>query len=270
MDESPIRLPADIIAYCASCKKDYYTYKEEDFAKVEINIGTRFICEKDSRHFAAIVKAPQGRIWLVIEKLIIDFEKYKSLRRWFGEWWGLFKGRSLLYSSIRLSFIILLLIFNYIIYDEILSTLSILINIYFIFDILIIHTSTAFISKFPANSLRTLVSALLSFVSLATCFSLFYYLMRNQFNGDLNTIDALYFSFVTITTLGYGDIYPLQSSWLAKIIIMIELIISFYFIAILISVFVSWVSIPPLMTKKVPTLKDVLPPEITISGDNNK
>ena len=37
------------------------------------------------------------------------------------------------------------------------------------------------------------------------------YLLREQFQGIENWIDSVYFTFITYTTLGYGDILPLTS-----------------------------------------------------------
>lgn len=62
------------------------------------------------------------------------------------------------------------------------------------------------------------------YVALIIVFSLFYVFLPEasfrQSNPDANLLDWVYFSVVTITTLGYGDITPL--SWVAKVLVMAE------------------------------------------------
>ena len=50
--------------------------------------------------------------------------------------------------------------------------------------------------------------------------------MKNDFSGIESYIDALYFSIVTQTTVGYGDIMP--KSKRAKVIVSIQILLSMY------------------------------------------
>ena len=51
--------------------------------------------------------------------------------------------------------------------------------------------------------------------------------------GDEHSIDALYFSFVTLTTLGYGDITPRSDT--AKMLVALEALVGQLFLAILVA-----------------------------------
>ncbi|MBP7884598.1 two pore domain potassium channel family protein [Patescibacteria group bacterium] len=53
--------------------------------------------------------------------------------------------------------------------------------------------------------------------------------------------DALYFSFVTFSTIGYGDILPILP--IGKTLVIFETLISFLFITIIASSFVSGLEI---------------------------
>ena len=75
---------------------------------------------------------------------------------------------------------------------------------------------------------------------LATfCFSLLYvYLARQDagaFSADLNLGDALYFSVVTMTTTGYGDILP--RSGLAKLMVSSQILFGFLYGVLFFSIF---------------------------------
>ena len=54
----------------------------------------------------------------------------------------------------------------------------------------------------------------------------------NNFSQPLNVIDTIYFSFVTYTTVGYGDIYPQLQ--LAKITVIMEIMFSLFMLIIII------------------------------------
>lgn len=51
----------------------------------------------------------------------------------------------------------------------------------------------------------------LFWTTLIPLFALIYYLLPDSFDGSQNFLTCLYFSVVTITTLGYGDIVPASS-----------------------------------------------------------
>lgn len=58
-------------------------------------------------------------------------------------------------------------------------------------------------------------------IKLILLFAVIYKLLpKNSFNKELGTFDCLYFSTVTHTTLGYGDIYPVTN--MAKLLCSIQ------------------------------------------------
>ena len=90
---------------------------------------------------------------------------------------------------------------------------------------------------FPNSSLsyrKRVELSLISYLELIFNFALLYYLMPRDwfYLGSaydkvdfLSVIDTIYFSGVTITTLGYGDISP--SHWLPKFLVIQEILIGF-------------------------------------------
>jgi len=66
-------------------------------------------------------------------------------------------------------------------------------------------------------------------------------MLGNYLNEELTPIRAIYFSIVTITTLGYGEIFPKYDSGLAMLTIILELLIGLYFLTVLVSLITSWV-----------------------------
>ncbi len=61
----------------------------------------------------------------------------------------------------------------------------------------------------------------------------FFYSGFDSVNHIINGSDLLYFSFITLTTLGYGEITPITNY--ARSLVVLEVVIGVFFIAILIS-----------------------------------
>lgn len=69
-------------------------------------------------------------------------------------------------------------------------------------------------------------------------FSSFYFFIPNILNNPLsNIIQAIYFSTVTFTTLGYGDLYPCAGSILGQFLVIAEVIIGYMMLGGLVSIF---------------------------------
>ena len=87
---------------------------------------------------------------------------------------------------------------------------------------------------------RILLDVTAAFLLAAFCFAVLYlYIVRLQgpgaFSADLNLGEALYFSIVTMTTTGYGDISP-KSGW-AKFAVSIQIIFGFLYTVLFFSIF---------------------------------
>ena len=103
-----------------------------------------------------------------------------------------------------------------------------------IMDILIVNTVTAFLSeKQGRDPLRSAVLLVFSYTNLALAFSVLYLLNSEGFDRTLdNPIDAIYYSFVTLSTLGYGDIKPIASP--AELLVVSNVILHFFFVGLLV------------------------------------
>jgi voltage-gated potassium channel Kch len=65
-------------------------------------------------------------------------------------------------------------------------------------------------------------------------FALFFYLTPHTINKS-GFLESLYFSFVTFTTLGYGDIYPVSS--LGMIAVILEVTLGYLMLGLLVAIF---------------------------------
>jgi hypothetical protein len=169
--------------------------------------------------------------------------------RWFRGWWGLFRGCAGRYLIARFGVLVLLLILaSYLPTSPCLRiSLTVVLSLFalfLLFDILISNTSAAFVSRFPASALRTVVFIAFAFVQITIVFAVLYVLF-GEFNRQLNPISATYFSTVTITTLGYGDIFLLETAWMGQVIVVCQLVIGVYFLGTLLAVIATWVNAPP-------------------------
>ncbi len=57
-------------------------------------------------------------------------------------------------------------------------------------------------------------------------------------NPTRELYDFLYFSIVTVSTLGYGDIVPVRLE--SKLLIMIQTVIGYLFLSLLLGLMINW------------------------------
>ena len=85
--------------------------------------------------------------------------------------------------------------------------------------------------------------SLKSYLELIISFGVIYFLVPASFyKGDdgydfQSILEAIYFSGVTITTLGYGDIYP--SNWLLQLITVFQVLVGFSLIVVAFAIYSS-------------------------------
>ena len=106
-------------------------------------------------------------------------------------------------------------------------------------DILIYHTSVAFVSRQPANLLRSAILALLSFAQIPVAFAVAYSCSATCFNVTLTWDRAIYFSVVTATTVGYGDIVPKPDAGFVRFTVIVEIITSVAFLGVILARLIS-------------------------------
>ena len=116
---------------------------------------------------------------------------------------------------------------------------AIVLTALFLFDIVVVHVSVAFVSRRPASLLRSAVLATFSFFQIPLGFAVFYLC-----SAVLTWHRAVYFSIVTATTVGYGDIFPKAEADLAQFLIMVELAVSLVFLAVLIARLIALTTVP--------------------------
>ncbi len=85
------------------------------------------------------------------------------------------------------------------------------------------------------SNMRTLLLLTFNFFESGLTFAVIY-IAGNYLNIDLRSVvDAIYFSFVTSATIGYGDVYPINHS--GKIIAVIQILCSVSFIVLFFNFF---------------------------------
>ena len=261
MDRGTVSSGVGVVFYCATCKVEY----AED---ADGRIGLRFICPNDApdrpAHLASVVKGPSGKRWLSMQLWLARYDERYSPRNWFKTWGGRLVGRVGFYVVLRFLFLLLALARTSLgparggarIGRDILAWA---IAACAIVDILLAHTYIAFVRRSTADPLRTTVLALFSFAQLALAYAVLYALIGSQFQPPLHAVRAVYFSFITISTLSYGDIRPLDEAWLAQSMVVAELVFGLYFLAVVVAIVTSWANVPP-AAQKIKPLAYLLPP----------
>ncbi len=154
-------------------------------------------------------------------------------RRYEQEWspssWKTFVYREGWYLLLR--FLILCVLFLLTNNELNLWNIIILIaTICLLLDLLIANTSVSFVTMAPINSLRSFLLTLFAFTHVIIAYGIFYKFYGNQFNSSMCNFQVLYFSTITITTLGYGDFVPNKSGTMAQMLVVFELLTGLYFL----------------------------------------
>jgi len=232
--DSPIHVFHPIIPYCADCNRSWE-------ADPERRLGKRFLCPISPRHVAAFVKGNPGKFWLRIEARILRYEFLTA---------GLLRGRMTRYKAsimmlARAVIVAVALDISKFAKPERVTACAI--GAAVVVDILMNSISVSFISRFPTHALRSVLIVITSFCLTAASFGVFYSSLGHVFNNgeELGRLESVYFSFATITTVGYGDIYPAKGALAPKMLVICELLIGLFFLSVLLATHAAWVSAPP-------------------------
>ena len=128
------------------------------------------------------------------------------------------------------------------------SGASSLVAVYYLVDSVLVHTSIAFVTHRPVHRLRAILLTIVNVLNIAMAFAVLYASERWCFKeAPLSFVDAIYFAFVTLTTLGYGDIAPDRAhacGWIVQLTVVVQVITSVYFLAVVVTTVVSWAHRP--------------------------
>jgi hypothetical protein len=113
-----------------------------------------------------------------------------------------------------------------------------LLTLWIIVDNLFVNTSIAYVSRNPRSPFRSVILTMGAFANIALGFAVWYALQATSFTKPLTFVSAIYFSFVTIATVGYGDIAP--NSALAQVTVVGEIMAGLYFLAVVLAVVTGW------------------------------
>ena len=162
--------------------------------------------------------------WKSFEKVLLYYETNYSPASWriFGKSTGF-------YLFIRCIVLLVCLIFannQFNFWNIIFGLLSLA----FLFDVLISNTSIAFISRNPINELRSFLLTFFAYTHIIIIYGVFYKFVQHQLSETMCSWQYLYFSTVTITTLGFGDFVPQRWGTMAQVIVIFELLTGLFFV----------------------------------------
>jgi hypothetical protein len=121
------------------------------------------------------------------------------------------------------------------------SYLPVALAIYYVIDSILINTKITFISQQPIHRLRSVILTLANIFNVALAYAVFYATQRHSFDEPLTALQSIYFSIVTLTTVGYGDISPkMSSASVAQVTIVLELATGLFLLAGVLAIVVSW------------------------------
>jgi len=135
--------------------------------------------------------------------------------------------------------IVRLLEFDYIVSDY--KWLAI-ITTYFIFETLLYLLAIILLADRykPVSFGRSFILLVINYIEINISFAIIYTAIGGIQNAK-NSFDALYFSFVSFTTLGYGQMFP--DVWHSKAMVIIQLLIMLLF------VFLFFINLSPELKK---------------------
>jgi hypothetical protein len=169
-------------------------------------------------------KKKQEQLWQGIGKLLRRYEQEGNPASW-----KIFVNREGWYLWIRFA---LLCALFYLMSSEfnVWNIFILLIAAFSLVDILAANTSASFVTMQPIDNLRSFILTFFAFTHIIVAFAIFYKYNQEQFAFKMCTTQLLYFSAVTITTLGDGTFLPNRTGTAVQVLIIVELLIGLFFI----------------------------------------
>ena len=109
-------------------------------------------------------------------------------------------------------------------------------------ELLAYSTGVVIQGPLPASIVRFLVLAFVGYLTVGLCFSVYYVLQIDSFNKSVNSVDVVYFSVVTLATIGYGDLHVKRGFPIAEMTVVAEHLVGLYYVAVVLAVVVSMVN----------------------------
>jgi hypothetical protein len=242
LDPNKARFP-EAVLFCADCNRGFGRARKG-------TLGFYFTCpdqkECEPPHLARVILDQRSaKWWLARERQFLTFQKqlspFMALRKILSK---MEAGSYLLFSTAFLCIAIagwnLLLMWQSVLACVLAGILVALVSWRFI-DIFVTNVSITFTSRFPANPVRSVLFSFVAYVQVALCFAFWYLVlgrMQGQFGETVTPIAAVFYSFATIATVGYGDLKPLRAG--AKLLVASELVLGLFFVAIVIAQVAGW------------------------------
>ena len=169
-------------------------------------------------------EAKQVQVWEKVENFFRGYQE-----KWSPVSWKIFVFREGRYLLVRFA---LLYSFFALVSNQVnlWNIAFVAFGLYFLFDIVIVNTSISFITMEPINNLRSFLFTFFAFTHIIVVFAIFYKFYQEEFVLRMCDSQVLYFSAVTITTLGYGDFVPDKSATIAQMLVILEVLTGLFFI----------------------------------------
>ncbi|SLN34987.1 Ion channel [Pseudoruegeria aquimaris] len=262
-------LHAEPVIYCGRCRETFGEVRSRGLLGDFVRCPNQKPEEKT--HVCRVIKPNSGEFWAILESWFYRYEsEYSPLRRnWFG---FRFNGRVGLYNMLRTLAILLCAALVHYAYASSfpnwVRVVPALVAFAILIDILVSNSSVVFISRFSASAFRSTFEMIFGYLQFILCFGVFYFCYKDGFvvnlefgkEFSLSYFEAVYFSIVTATTLGYGDISPRNGHWLVQSMVMGQLMLSLYYGAIILGGVASWINEPKHLKpfRKLHPVEDIL------------
>jgi hypothetical protein len=181
---------------------------------------------------------PEGitAFWKKIECWFRTYTKFSAVRL-FG-----FTNREGVYLTIATVVLCILVALGSSLYvSDYCAYLVALPAVYYAIDSVLANTTITFITREPILILRSVLLTFLNVLNVGLAYAVMYAAQRAAFEKPHGAIEFIYFSFATLTTLGYGDIKPDgPGAWTGQLTVVSELITGLYLLAVVLTAVVSW------------------------------